>query len=246
MIKFFRRIRQKLLSQNKFSRYILYAAGEILLVMVGILLALQVNNWSEKKKLKKTEIIYLKGLKQNFLDSSKELDRVIDESIITEQSLDELVELIKKYGNNLNHNGIDSLLLSGMSYTIFQTRQGVINELISSGQLSTISNEYLRSQIASWDGNLINLREVEEMSKSGFYNYSDRLSAYFDFSGLTPEDEMFSAELKRSFFDDLKTRNTIAGNRESSRRLRIAYIQKKQHVDTLIKVIDNELKNLNE
>ncbi|MEZ5056310.1 MAG: DUF6090 family protein [Saprospiraceae bacterium] len=50
MLKFFRKIRQKLLSENKFSRYLIYAAGEIVLVMIGILLALQVNNWNEKRK----------------------------------------------------------------------------------------------------------------------------------------------------------------------------------------------------
>ena len=52
MIKYFRKIRQQLLTQNRFSKYLLYAVGEILLVMVGILLALQVNNWNEDKKLK--------------------------------------------------------------------------------------------------------------------------------------------------------------------------------------------------
>ena len=58
MIKFFRRIRQKLLSESKFSKYLLYAIGEIVLVMIGILLALQVNTWNEQKKDwgKRTEI----------------------------------------------------------------------------------------------------------------------------------------------------------------------------------------------
>ncbi len=46
MTKFFRKIRQKLLSENKFSKYLLYAIGEIVLVVIGILLALQVNNWN--------------------------------------------------------------------------------------------------------------------------------------------------------------------------------------------------------
>ncbi|MFT6995454.1 MAG: hypothetical protein ACJA1P_002199 [Maribacter sp.] len=49
MIKFFRHIRKQLLSENKFSKYMLYAIGEIALVMIGILLALQVNNWNEAK-----------------------------------------------------------------------------------------------------------------------------------------------------------------------------------------------------
>jgi len=57
MIKFFRRIRQRLLPENKpalsagrLSKYLLYAVGEIALVMIGILLALQINNWNEHKR----------------------------------------------------------------------------------------------------------------------------------------------------------------------------------------------------
>ena len=50
MIKFFRRIRQQLLTENKFSKYVLYAVGEIILVVVGILIALSINNWNSIQK----------------------------------------------------------------------------------------------------------------------------------------------------------------------------------------------------
>ncbi|GAA4806555.1 DUF6090 family protein [Litoribaculum gwangyangense] len=50
MIKFFRRIRQRLLSENKFSKYLIYAIGETILVVIGILIALSINNWNEDKK----------------------------------------------------------------------------------------------------------------------------------------------------------------------------------------------------
>ncbi len=56
MIRFFRKIRQQLLTENKFSKYLIYAIGEILLVMIGILLALQVNNWNELRKKEQSEI----------------------------------------------------------------------------------------------------------------------------------------------------------------------------------------------
>lgn len=52
MLKIFRNIRQRLIKEHKFKNYILYAIGEVLLVMIGILLALQVNNWNEKRKVK--------------------------------------------------------------------------------------------------------------------------------------------------------------------------------------------------
>ena len=51
MIKFFRKIRQRLVTENKFSKYLLYAIGEITLVVIGILIALSINNWNEKQKL---------------------------------------------------------------------------------------------------------------------------------------------------------------------------------------------------
>jgi len=67
MIKFFRKIRQKLLSENKFSKYLIYAIGEIALVMIGILLALQVNNWNEEKKDRILEVKILSEIKENLL-----------------------------------------------------------------------------------------------------------------------------------------------------------------------------------
>ena len=51
MIKFFRHIRQNLIMENKTSKYLKYAIGEIILVVIGILIALQVNNWNENRKL---------------------------------------------------------------------------------------------------------------------------------------------------------------------------------------------------
>ncbi|MEP0131896.1 MAG: DUF6090 family protein [Eudoraea sp.] len=62
MINFFRKIRQRLLTENKFSKYLLYAIGEILLVVVGILIALSINNWNEDKKVMKYELKILQEL----------------------------------------------------------------------------------------------------------------------------------------------------------------------------------------
>lgn len=62
MIKFFRKIRQNLLSQGKTRKYIKYALGEILLVMIGILLALQVNNWNENQKALRSKDLYVQRM----------------------------------------------------------------------------------------------------------------------------------------------------------------------------------------
>ena len=62
MIKFFRNIRQTLLSEGKTTNYLKYAIGEIVLVVFGILIALQINNWNEDSKLRNQERVYLQRL----------------------------------------------------------------------------------------------------------------------------------------------------------------------------------------
>ncbi len=65
MIKFFRKIRQNLLIENKTGKYFKYAIGEIILVVIGILIALQINNWNENRKAEKIELTYLIRLKND-------------------------------------------------------------------------------------------------------------------------------------------------------------------------------------
>ncbi|MFH4967287.1 DUF6090 family protein [Gaetbulibacter sp. M240] len=73
MIKFFRKIRQNLISEGKTLSYLKYAIGEIVLVMIGILLALQVNNWNENRKDNIREVTNLKNLKSELEISLEEL-----------------------------------------------------------------------------------------------------------------------------------------------------------------------------
>lgn len=79
MLRFFRQIRQRLLTDNKFIKYLLYAVGEILLVVIGILIALQVNNWNEERKAKRELNTILLEIYKDLNNDLKNLaDRVAD------------------------------------------------------------------------------------------------------------------------------------------------------------------------
>jgi hypothetical protein len=65
MIKFFRHIRQRMIKENKFSKYLLYAIGEIVLVVIGIFLALQLNNWNTNQQRSDQELALLAEMRQN-------------------------------------------------------------------------------------------------------------------------------------------------------------------------------------
>jgi len=77
MIKLFRSIRQKLLSEGKTGKYFKYAIGEILLVVFGILIALQINNWNENRKQDNAEEIFLRGIKSDLLKDREFIDYVL-------------------------------------------------------------------------------------------------------------------------------------------------------------------------
>src|SRR6056300_1174115 len=91
MIKFFRKIRQQLAYDNNVSKYTRYAIGEIVLVVIGILIALQVNNWKENISIIKSEKKYMQNLKEdlqndillfdNYLTRNRELFKMIDSTI---------------------------------------------------------------------------------------------------------------------------------------------------------------------
>lgn len=77
MLKFFRTIRKTLLNEGKTTRYFKYAVGEIVLVVIGILIALQINNWNEQRKEKIKETIVIKSLNNEFIQNSKYLNERI-------------------------------------------------------------------------------------------------------------------------------------------------------------------------
>lgn len=90
MISLFRKIRQSLLSKNSLSRYLLYAFGEIILVVIGILLALQINNWNEDKKVQETKRKTLALIKKEILANQKMIENVYGYHIMVRDTLQHL------------------------------------------------------------------------------------------------------------------------------------------------------------
>ncbi len=110
MIKFLRKIRQKMLIDNKFSKYLIYAIGEIILVVIGILIALQINNWNEHQKELKQEKVIMSNLNNEFIENDKSLNKHSIRYQKSKESIHFLMSLIGQSENEIAKYNIDSLL----------------------------------------------------------------------------------------------------------------------------------------
>jgi hypothetical protein len=179
MIKFFRKIRQNLLTENKFSKYLLYAIGEILLVVIGILIALSLNNWKEELDNHGEEMRILSGLKQEFEMNLMEVNRNIKLNTSALESNVDLLYHIRTEDPFNNQRYVDSLLYHVVGGT-FDAQMGLINEVISSGKLSFIKDTELRNRLTSVSGMLNNAEEDYEI-RNNYYmeQIVPYLSKYF-------------------------------------------------------------------
>ena len=163
MIKFFRKIRQQLLTANKFSKYLLYAVGEIILVVVGILIALQINNWNQNKLTEAKEQMYLGGMKIEF---EKSLSLLTREERINKSNIKAAKQIAKYIAIDSipDDKKISKLISQSFAVTVdFNPQNSLLEEMLNSGTLKDISNNKLRELLTSWESEMKKIEEQEDL-----------------------------------------------------------------------------------
>ena len=147
MIKFFRKIRQKLLTENKVSKYLLYAIGEIILVVIGILIALSINNWNENRKSRVIELKVLKQIEGDLSKNLSQLDRAANAMEEIRKSCEIIINVWEnksKYSDTLSHHFFKSTW-SGVGYMTGIATSGYDN--LENLGFDLIQNDSIRESI---------------------------------------------------------------------------------------------------
>jgi len=199
MFNFFRKKRKALAGENRSLKYMRYAVGEIILVVIGILIALQINTWNENQKLRTQEIIYLDNLKNDIITQIQMLDVYIDfENIIIDQTND----ITKHFELNDGFKNMDSIFPKINDLTTrwtFSNANMTLLQLLNSNQINIIQNRQLREELIAYNQqidlfakntNINNTNLVDNFTTQTFieigsyalYGHSDRmLKKYNDF-----------------------------------------------------------------
>ena len=189
MIKFFRKIRQKMLTENKFSKYLLYAVGEIVLVVIGILLALQINNWNKQKLNDKLKFEIISEIKTNLQIDLKELQDDISYFDSINQYYKDIIDYLKI---NASPNQDFFRLASTLRLSPHFDANLSGYSLLTSKGVEIISNDSLRKSISilyetkypyyfKYENERIQYRQLYTMPKIEHYfiTIPDPKSKYF-------------------------------------------------------------------
>lgn len=206
MIKFFRQIRKDLMEQNKTSRYLKYAVGEIVLVVIGILIALSINNWQQEKQNNKLEQRYVDDLVNDLKKDSVNLHNLYNEAILAAAAKDSIYKVLDQPDYQL-----DSLPAyfkwQWEPYKIFSPSTSTIDEMKSSSHLEIIRQDAQRKQIVNMyykydlflqDENLYRqaTREIFTMARSGLKNINSPTS---DEIKLLLQDQRLMNTIRKNF-----------------------------------------------
>jgi len=203
MIKFFRKIRYDLMEKNKTGKYLKYAIGEIVLVVIGILIALSINNWNEHRITYNKQKKYLQLIK---VEMTSNLATLIKEKEDIANTMSSAIELIITMNanekiNSMSEQKLSSLLAGLMRYDInIFLENGAMNQIISVG-LKDIENDSIRTILAAWDGQVSRVKIQEQ----AITNYQTELRNHLRSNGQI-----------RTVFDNLEFSKRLGFDKSST------------------------------
>ncbi|NNC50523.1 MAG: hypothetical protein HKO01_08330 [Flaviramulus sp.] len=151
MIKFFRKIRQKMLVENKFSKYLIYATGEVVLVVIGILIALSINNCNTQRLNSIKEEHILLEIKDNLNEDLQNIEFVINENAKKIRAIDSGFYFLSKMDENLQRGRKFADLMPILTnHSIFNPTRVAFDNMISTGNTDILLSDEVRKDISRY------------------------------------------------------------------------------------------------
>lgn len=234
-MKLFKTLRQTMIKEGKLRRYLLYAFGEILLVMIGISLAFQLNNWNDSRVKDNTEVTYYKNIKDQIED---------DKGLIEEQKAFNNRYLAQfKYANEIleanDRSKIDTLGLivhKFTQYSDFDRKGNIYETLVNSGEIKLLKNLTIVN----------NIRGLEEK-----YNYVNRMeNIHYDammkyvIMSITPIIKFSDSSVQKpDLLYNYEFQNLVLSLIQVMTEKDQVYNEAMAEIENIIKLIDEELED---
>ncbi len=161
MIKFFRRIRQNLIKENKVSRYVLYAVGEIVLVVIGIMIALSINNWNQERTNRTEEQNYYRNIQRQLVEDKGVIKGNIDYNSSFLAQFRYAIEIIEKNDRN-SKDSLAKISLNLQRFSDFHRQSNIYQAMINSGEIKLLKNQKIIDKLQRLEEIYIYINKLEE------------------------------------------------------------------------------------
>lgn len=218
MIKFFRKIRQSLLAEGKTGQYLKYAIGEIMLVVIGILIALQINNWNQDAQARKQEFKVLSDLNHEFEVNRLRLNETIKVKRDALLNTRNLLKMMKR--DHLTLDEIKPAISHTFGVGTYNPSGGTISTIISTGNIDLIRDDELKYALSQWQDVLLDYQEEETSHLTWYIQIMEPfLNQHLPkkYKGDGNEDYLFHTEaeletLYNQAFNDMEFQNLYLSN----------------------------------
>lgn len=151
MINFFRKLRQRFLTEKKLGRYLTYAAGEIILVVIGILIAVQVNNWNIQRKQVIKEKQYLSEIRKSLSQDLEEIHASLAYNLKKDSCINEAIVLLTLDIDNIERTfRFYELYGTLTNFVIFIKNDVAFKNMVTAESIALIRNDSLRKAISEY------------------------------------------------------------------------------------------------
>jgi hypothetical protein len=161
MLNFLRKQRNKLIKEGNLEKYLTYALGEIFIVVIGILLALYLNNWNQKRTNNKQEIQFYQGMKNQL---NEDLNTLIGEMDYNQNYLDQFsyAKKLIRLKDNSKTDTLVKIALHMFRYSDFRRKSNIYQTLVNSGEIILINNYKITERLQSLEENYNYINRLEE------------------------------------------------------------------------------------
>lgn len=245
MINFFRKIRQDLFiektpssASGRFVKYLIYAFGEIILVVIGILIALQINNWNLGKLQRQEEIKTYRNIKRQVTDDLNEISRVKGMNDYFSKQFEYAVKII----SNNDRSNTDTLAVIAMNLSQFSdfNRTGNIYEtLVNSGDIKLLKNSEIPGKLQKLEMIYTYMNKLEDIHWDIIMKeLSPEIKGVINYATLqlVKPDKLYSVEMQNIIIELIYL---TKGKSE-------IYDQVINEINTIIELIDEELDLIND
>lgn len=232
MIRFISHIRKKLLAENKFSKYLFYVISEIFIVIIGILLALQVDNWNEKRLNRIEARVSLTNTRQQLMDDYKNIKgQIAYNSRYTGQFL-YARELIRGNERSLK-DSLSAIACKLIDYSDFDRKGDVYQTLVNSGEIKLLESEEIKQGLRTLEETYIYVNRMEAIHYNAIADMISELihTVNLDTRLPTDEDKLYSVPIENFFTLAIR----IINEKDQ------VYQRANREIDSLINLIDKEI-----